>query len=323
MKSSRLVILVFCLSFKFIISSTPKDFIKSEIDSEPIGKDLQIKSKPINCDRFDNEFFHYLLKRYNKDKKQSGRTRRLCDNLQNAANNCQTNENLFKLIHQSNRNQFNEDDFNFSQSIIRLCPLVIFHLNSQQCIAEKRFIESTLESLNKPNPKQVWLFALFFVTVISCCSLVGVVVMPFANTNTDSYKDAFNLFEGLAVGSLVASSLFHLIPQAFNLTNNKNDDYLSKAMLIFGGIYLFFWSEILMKLMVELRKRSKKKTICKTNLELVENEMRTNYLSKDGNKDDISEQTNGINKDHDIKEKGETIFFYHLKLLFIIFVNSI
>ena len=96
---------------------------------------------------------------------------------------------------------------------------------------------------------------------------------------------------GLAVGSLIASSLFHLLPQAFNLTNGKNADYLNKSMLIFGGIYLFFWSEILMKLAAEFKKRKKKKSISQTNLELLEDEMRINkLLSKNQINGDLNSQ---------------------------------
>ncbi|CAG2122603.1 unnamed protein product, partial [Medioppia subpectinata] len=65
------------------------------------------------------------------------------------------------------------------------------------------------------------------------------------------------LFEGLAVGSLVGSAIFHLIPQSFNLTRDGSHAYLWKALIIFGGIYLFFWSERIMKMVVEFRRKRK------------------------------------------------------------------
>lgn len=62
----------------------------------------------------------------------------------------------------------------------------------------------------------------------------------------------------LAVGSLVGSALFHLIPQSFNLVSPGNYEYLSRALIIFGGVYLFFWSERIMKMFSEFRKNRKK-----------------------------------------------------------------
>lgn len=234
------------------------------------------KQTPVNCDRVDSEFFRYLLKRYNKDNQQTGRTERLCSNLEYAATHChRPTENLVSSLIQKS-DYLDEDDFNFSQGIIRLCPLLLFKIQDQTCPPKLTDLRPAHDH-PRPSAKYVWMFTLLFVTIISFCSLIGVVVMPFADSNSDSYKDAFNLFEGLAVGSLVASSLFHLLPQAFNLTN-KNDDYLVKAMLIFGGIYLFFWSEILMKLVAEMKKRKKKKSISQANLQLLEDEMRINKL---------------------------------------------
>lgn len=245
-------------------------------ENDPATKAQQTQ-QPVNCDRVDSEFFRYLLKRYNKDNQQTGRTKRLCSNLEYAATHChRPNENLVSSLIQKS-DFLDEDDFNFSQGIVRLCPLLLFKIQDQTCPPKLASLQSPHDH-PRPSPKYVWLFTLLFVTIISFCSLIGVVVMPFADSNSDSYKDAFNLFEGLAVGSLVASSLFHLLPQAFNLTNKNDDSYLTKAMLIFGGIYLFFWADIVMKLVAEFKKRKKKRSISQANMQLLEDEMRINKL---------------------------------------------
>jgi zinc transporter ZupT len=58
-----------------------------------------------------------------------------------------------------------------------------------------------------------------------------------------------NGLEGLALGSLLASSIFHLIPHAFELVGeDSSHHYLSKSLLIFLGIELFYISERLMVL---------------------------------------------------------------------------
>lgn len=60
----------------------------------------------------------------------------------------------------------------------------------------------------------VWGLGFLFVTIISMCSLLGVSVLPLMDK--DFYKQLLTVLIGLAVGSLAASSLFHLIPQASN-----------------------------------------------------------------------------------------------------------
>ena len=51
------------------------------------------------------------------------------------------------------------------------------------------------------------------VTVISLASVVGVVVLPIMSK--DFYSKLMTGLIGLAVGSLAASAVFHLIPGAF------------------------------------------------------------------------------------------------------------
>merc|ERR1719219_1270806 len=72
---------------------------------------------------------------------------------------------------------------------------------------------------------------------------------------------------GLAVGSLASSAVFHLIPGAFRLgeahesVDGKCDEmfphhnYLNISLTIFGGIYLFFIIERLLKIVMDARAR--------------------------------------------------------------------
>lgn len=63
-----------------------------------------------------------------------------------------------------------------------------------------------------------------------------------------SYKIFITLFTGLAVGSLLGSSIFSLIPQAFGLHLQSDKSYLWKSLMIFAGVYLFYLSERLMRI---------------------------------------------------------------------------
>jgi hypothetical protein len=78
-------------------------------------------------------------------------------------------------------------------------------------------------------------------------------------------KNTFNrfitFFVSVGVGSLSGSAVFHLLPQAFGLVNefdpNANHAYLYKAFAAIIGIYLFFFCDKGIKIVLETRKRRK------------------------------------------------------------------
>ncbi|UXI15612.1 Endothelin-converting enzyme 2 [Sarcoptes scabiei] len=164
-----------------------------------------------------------------------------------AANSCKNAKKLIQLVGLSETKPLS-----LSQSIARLCPLMLFQLQEKECVEQQ---ESSLRAKNKPSSGAVWGFGLLFVTIVSFCSIAGVGILPFLSENI--YETILTVLQGLAVGSLVGSALFHLIPQAFSLIIPGNYEYLWRALIIFGGIYLFFWSERLMKIVSEYRKKKK------------------------------------------------------------------
>lgn len=176
------------------------------------------------------------------------RIRKLCE----LANNCRSPAQLTELV----SNLATESGpQTISQAVVRLCPLMLFQLHDEQCLKEQR------ENIrSRPSIGSTWGFGVLFVTIVSFCSLIGVAIMPFLTKS--SYYNILTLFEGLAVGSLVGSAVFHLIPQAFDLVGKDSDHgYLWKALILFGGIYLFFCSERIMKIVVEVRRKNKMKDI--------------------------------------------------------------
>lgn len=209
----------------------------------------------LNCARLNSPFYRRLRFEY-PDTGQHQRMQALCE----AATQCHSTESMLALVrgHPLSGSAFtvssssDNHEIRFSQSIVRLCPLILFQLQDQNCTTKRE--QDLNMHVPRPSTGSVWGFSFLFVTIISFCSLIGVTVLPF--TSRSSYQNALNLFEGLAVGSLIGSALFHLIPQSFNLTSLQ-DDYLWKALSIFGGIYLFFWSELAMKTITELRRRTK------------------------------------------------------------------
>ncbi|KAK3858020.1 hypothetical protein Pcinc_035761 [Petrolisthes cinctipes] len=104
---------------------------------------------------------------------------------------------------------------------------------------------------NKPLPSEVWGYGILFVTLISGCSLAGVSVLPLMAHQL--YQQLLTLLVGLAVGSLAASSVFHLLPQAFNLAElypGGHHKYLFVSLYVLMGVWGFFMVERLIKIIV-------------------------------------------------------------------------
>lgn len=72
-----------------------------------------------------------------------------------------------------------------------------------------------------------------------------------------SYKTFITLFTGLAVGSLLGSAIFSLIPQAFALHLQPSKAYLWKSLVIFLGIYLFYCSERILRIYFDRKTRQR------------------------------------------------------------------
>ncbi|XP_065515223.1 metal cation symporter ZIP14 isoform X2 [Lathamus discolor] len=130
-----------------------------------------------------------------------------------------------------------------------LCPAILQQLESGACgagPAERREGEQADES--RPSAAEVWGFGLLCVTVISLCSLVGASVVPFMKKTF--YKRLLLYFIALAIGTLYSNALFQLIPEAFGF-NPQEDYYVSKSAVVFGGFYLFFFTEKVLKMLLK------------------------------------------------------------------------
>lgn len=138
-----------------------------------------------------------------------------------------------------------------AEVLARLCPVLLFQLHHEACTFAQG---SQPRGRTRPSPAQVWGFGVLSVLVISCCSLAGLVIVPFLSHSL--YHTLLMVFEGLAVGSLLGSAVFHLIPQAFNLVGqDQQHDYLWKSLIVFLGIYLFYVSDKLMRFIADYRQR--------------------------------------------------------------------
>uniref|UniRef100_A0A674H8I4 Metal cation symporter ZIP14 n=1 Tax=Taeniopygia guttata TaxID=59729 RepID=A0A674H8I4_TAEGU len=156
------------------------------------------------------------------------------------------------------------------------CPTILQQLESGACASENlenEENEQTEES--RPSSAEVWGYGFLCVSVISLCSLVGASVVPFMKKTF--YKRLLLYFIALAIGTLYSNALFQLIPergawfwhpwmaalghsrlgggnegdlQAFGF-NPQEDYYVSKSAVVFGGFYLFFFTEKILKMLLK------------------------------------------------------------------------
>lgn len=128
----------------------------------------------------------------------------------------------------------------------------------------------------KPSASETWGAATFMVTIVSCCSLIGVSIMPLISG--PSYKTFITLFTGLAVGSLLGSAIFSLIPQAFALHLQPSKAYLWKSLVIFLGIYLFYCSERILRIYFD--RKTRQRDIAKQQNHLKKNKSSANVIDE-------------------------------------------
>ncbi|XP_055054545.2 metal cation symporter ZIP14 isoform X1 [Misgurnus anguillicaudatus] len=131
------------------------------------------------------------------------------------------------------------------EALQKICPTMLQQLDSQACKAQEDQDPGTSP---KPTEAEVWGYGFLCVTVISLCSLVGASVVPFMRKTF--YKRLLLYFIALAIGTLYSNALFQLIPEAFGF-DPLEDYYVSKSAVVFGGFYLFFFTEKVLKMILK------------------------------------------------------------------------
>lgn len=134
-----------------------------------------------------------------------------------------------------------------------LCPIILQNLDNAECArlstSDDSHPEASREHL-KPSSLEVWGYGFLFVTIINISSVFGAVLLPLMGKAF--YHRLLMVLVGLAVGSLLGSAAFHLIPQAFGLLNKPgNHQYLITSLLILCGIYLFFMVERFLRIYIQ------------------------------------------------------------------------
>ncbi|XP_063851557.1 metal cation symporter ZIP14-like isoform X1 [Scylla paramamosain] len=140
------------------------------------------------------------------------------------------------------------------EDLRELLPVIIYMgQKGDSCTAQ----QLAMTPKSKPKQSEVWGYGILFVTLISGCSLAGVSVLPLMAHKF--YQQLLTLLVGLAVGSLAASSLFHLIPQAFKLNvKDEHHGYLFVSLFVLVGVWGFFMVERIIKIIITHQARKEK-----------------------------------------------------------------
>ncbi|CAJ1069390.1 metal cation symporter ZIP14 isoform X1 [Xyrichtys novacula] len=134
------------------------------------------------------------------------------------------------------------------QDLQELCPTMLQQLDAGTCRAHKEEEQAS----PRPTDAEVWGYGILCVTLISLCSLVGASVVPFMRKTF--YKRLLLYFIALAIGTLYSNALFQLIPEAFGF-DPMVDFYMSKSAVVFGGFYLFFFTEKVLRVLLKQKDR--------------------------------------------------------------------
>ncbi|KAJ8281105.1 hypothetical protein GJAV_G00063570 [Gymnothorax javanicus] len=125
----------------------------------------------------------------------------------------------------------------------RICPALLNKAVLPPCPLEVSGTEEPIQDHN------VWGFGILAVTIINLAALLGLALVPF--TKKSYFPKVLTYFIGLAIGTLFSNAVLQLIPEALGF-DPKADNYVNKAVGIFGGFYLLFFTEKILQMALKL-----------------------------------------------------------------------
>ncbi|XP_012998980.1 metal cation symporter ZIP14 isoform X2 [Cavia porcellus] len=156
---------------------------------------------------------------------------------------CFSSRDLFAAHNLSNESRIGRNEFQ------EFCPTILQQLDSQACSLKNQENEENKQTgEGKPSSLEVWGFGFLSVSMINLASLLGVLVVPC--TERAFFSRVLTYFIALSIGTLLSNALFQLIPEAFGF-NPQEDNYVSKSAVVFGGFYLFFFTEKILKMLLK------------------------------------------------------------------------
>ncbi|XP_067880876.1 zinc transporter ZIP10-like [Heterodontus francisci] len=132
-----------------------------------------------------------------------------------------------------------------------ICPALLYQIDSRVCIQHLDWLEVQKEDALS---KSVWVCGFVAITLISLTSLMAVAIIPCLSRSFS--KVLLTFLVALAIGTLSADALLHLIPHSQdnqdhrhkNSENAAGKDSIWKGLSALGGIYLLYLIENLLNL---------------------------------------------------------------------------
>ncbi|XP_078287392.1 zinc transporter ZIP5 isoform X1 [Rhinoraja longicauda] len=173
------------------------------------------------------------------------------------------------IFNHSNYNHWHGNCLNMSQLLVNfglssvneitlqqftyICPALLYQIDSRVCIYHQDWLQ--VEQKDDLSAS-VWLCGFAAITAISLTSLMAVAVIPFLGRSV--CEKLLTFLVALAVGTLAADSLLHLMPHALEHRHKtesstehsllEGKDAVWKGLAVLGGIYLLFLIENLIGL---------------------------------------------------------------------------
>ncbi|XP_030628393.1 zinc transporter ZIP8 [Chanos chanos] len=123
-----------------------------------------------------------------------------------------------------------------------MCPAILTQVLIPSCPANT-------QTNTQPINHEVWGYGFLAVTIINLAALLGLFLIPF--TKKSYFPKVLTYFVGLAIGTLFSNAVLQLIPEALGF-DPKADNYVEKAVGIFGGFYLLFFAEKILKMALKV-----------------------------------------------------------------------
>lgn len=150
-------------------------------------------------------------------------------------NECLSGEQIFSIYDMQNGSQLTASNFT------TICPAILQQISFHPCG------QSELRNKTRPSSAEVWGFGFLSVTLISLPSLFGLFITPVLKK--PYFPKVLTYFVGLAIGTLFSNAVFQLIPEALGF-DPKEDNYIDKAVSVFGGFYILFFIERILKMIL-------------------------------------------------------------------------
>ncbi|XP_053317523.1 metal cation symporter ZIP8 [Spea bombifrons] len=155
-----------------------------------------------------------------------------------ALNECLSGEEIFSMYGLQNESHITNDSFR------SICPAMLYQIFTHPCIPGE-----SDPSNKRPSPAEVWGYSFLTVSIINLTSLLGLFITPLINK--PYFQKILTYFVGLAIGTLFSNAIFQLIPEAFGF-DPKVDNYVPKAVAIFGGFYVLLFVERVLKMILKI-----------------------------------------------------------------------